>query len=98
MNPLTILLATRRLTQLVVEDEITRPVRERIGAWGDAHPQNSIQDRLSYLVGCSACSSIWAAGLVLLATRWTATRWVVRVLAASGSALALQAVVERVER
>lgn len=98
MNPLTIVLAVRRLTQLVVEDELTAPMRERVAAWGDAHPQGSVQDRLSYLVTCSACTSVWAAAGVLAAGRVPAGRVLVRVLAASAAALAVQAVVERVER
>lgn len=98
MNPVVTVLAVRRLTQLVVEDEITRPIRERVGQWGDRHPRNSIQDRLSYLVGCSACTSVWAAALVLVAGRWPAGRWALRMLAASGAALTVQAAVERLER
>ena len=51
------LLATLRLTRLAVEDEITRPIREKIEErWPDS--------QLNYLVGCEACSSVWA-GLVV---------------------------------
>lgn len=98
MNPFVILLATRRLTQLVVEDKITEPIRDRVGEWGDRYPETSIQNRLSYLVGCSACTSVWAATAVLVASRWPAGRWLMRILAASGAALALQAAVEKLER
>ena len=91
-------LATRRLTQLVVEDELTRPIRERIGQWADRHPQNSLPDRLAYLATCSACTSVWAAAGVLGATRLPAGRALVRVLALSAAALATQAVVDRLER
>lgn len=98
MNPLTIVLATRRLTQLVVEDELTRPIRERIGKWGDRHPEGSVPDRLAYLPTCSACASVWAAAVLLGASRLPAGRVLVRILALSGAALAAQAVVDRLER
>lgn len=44
-------LATKRVVRLVVQDEITRPLRELVG---QRNP------RLSYLVGCKSCSSVWA--------------------------------------
>lgn len=51
------LLATDRLTQLVTEDEITRPIREGVQRrWPDS--------KVSYLIGCRACVSIWS-GLVV---------------------------------
>lgn len=51
------LLAVDRLTQLVVDDEITRPVREFVDRrWPGS--------KLSYLVSCKACVSVWA-GLVV---------------------------------
>lgn len=45
-------LATKRLVRLIVQDEITRPVREMAGRK---------DPRLAYLVGCKSCSSVWAA-------------------------------------
>lgn len=91
-------LAARRLTQLVVEDEITRPLRDAVGRWGDRHPEGSLPDRLAYLVSCSACTSVWAAAGVLAAARFRAGRAAAQVLALSAAALAAQAVVDRLER
>lgn len=48
-------LATYRLSRLVVEDEITEPLREKI--W-QKHPPTT---RLGYLITCYWCSSIYAA-------------------------------------
>lgn len=57
-------LAVYRLTRLVVEDEVTRPVREAVVL-------NSPESRLAYLIGCPWCVSMWAAaawaGLTLAA-------------------------------
>lgn len=56
-NALIKLLAVDRITQLIVEDEITRPIREGVERrWPGS--------KLSYLVGCKACVSVWA-GLVV---------------------------------
>jgi hypothetical protein len=44
-------LATKRIVRLVTQDEITRPLREKIGRK---------DPRLAYLVGCKSCSSVWA--------------------------------------
>lgn len=45
-------LAVHRLTRLAVEDEVTRPARERITA---AAPDG----RLAYFVTCPWCVSMW---------------------------------------
>ena len=52
-------LATYRLTRLVVEDEITRPLREKV--W-DTHPPEST--KLGYILTCSHCTSIYAGAAV----------------------------------
>ncbi|QDK02612.1 hypothetical protein PP304_gp064 [Gordonia phage Phendrix] len=56
MKSLLYVLATKRLTRLVVEDEITRPIRESVeeNYW------------LNYLVNCKKCTSVWAAAAVLI--------------------------------
>lgn len=45
-------LAVHRLTRLAVEDEVTRPARERIQ---EAAPEG----RLAYFVTCPWCVSVW---------------------------------------
>lgn len=81
--------ATHRLTTLVVEDEITRPIREAISRrWPGS--------RLEYLVGCPACTSVWAGMAVFVAPRWVrgalalsagtlAVKWVAEVVEASNA-------------
>lgn len=59
-------LAVWRTTELVVTDELTRPLREWIGKrWPDS--------KVAYLVRCKACTSVWSAAVVLLAPEWMCT-------------------------
>lgn len=88
-------LATQRLTQLVVKDEITRPVRELVTNWADRHPPETLPDRLGYLVDCPACASVWAAGAVMVLRRFPAGRWIIGVLALSGAALMAKAATDK---
>ena len=61
-NLLTLTLATRRGTRLVMEDKITEPIRNLIFKHAPDHP-------LAYLITCPWCTSIWvAAVLVILPT------------------------------
>lgn len=61
------ILATYRLTTFVTRDELLSPERERFEAAHD--------NRLGYFVGCVYCVSVWAAGLVTLAT-WLALTFI----------------------
>lgn len=59
-------LATWRATELITEDELTRPIREWIvRRWPGS--------KLAYLVTCKVCSSVWAAAAVLVLPEWVAT-------------------------
>ncbi len=58
-------LAVDRLTRLLIEDEITRPARERFQRWALDGDHGS----LLYLSSCPHCISLWAAGAILLAPR-----------------------------
>lgn len=98
MNPVVVALATKRLTQLLVEDELTRPLREKIDHWARGAEEFSLRDRVATLVMCPACMSVWSAGAVLLAHRHPVGRLLARVLAASAAALILEAIVGRLER
>lgn len=70
-------LAVWRTTELVVTDELTRPLREWVGKrWPDS--------KVAYLVSCKACTSVWAAAVVLLAPEWMCT-----VLGLSGATMLL---------
>lgn len=82
-DPATLLvgaLAVHRLTRLVTEDEVTRPVRERVQ---DAAPEG----RLAYLLTCPWCVSVW------IGAGWAAlTAAAPAVAAPAGAALAWSSV------
>ena len=58
-NLLTLTLATRRGTRLVMEDKITEPIRDLIFKHAPNHP-------LAYLITCPWCTSIWVAALLVI--------------------------------
>lgn len=88
MNPVILIAATQRLTQLIAEDEITAPLRNKIEVWAEKYPEGSFPDRLAYAINCKACSSVWAAGLVLGVSRLRVAKPVLQALALSAAALA----------
>lgn len=91
-------MATQRLTQLVTQDEITRPLREKVERWADDYPEFSVPERLAYLVTCPACASVYGGTVVLLLEQTRIGRMVNVMLALSGAALAVDAVIELVNR
>lgn len=101
-------LAAARLTQLIVDDEITATLRDRIERaatnaeyapppaknWGPV-----ALEKLDTIVQCHACSSVWAGGGVLVAEQaGPVGRFLVRTLALSQAALAVKSVIERIDR
>lgn len=90
MSVVTFLLAlglALRLTLLVTDDEITRPVREFL--FIRAHPTStnhhkSVYAWFSYLVGCPWCTGVWmsAASFIFAAVAPSVFLWV----AAAGTA------------
>jgi len=97
MNPVVIALATQRLTQLVTEDTLTEPVRRRINNWAYGAPEFSLRERVAVLTSCDACMSVWAAAAVLVASHSRVTRPLVGILAASGAALIVRGVRDKLE-
>lgn len=77
--------ATHRLTRLVIEDEITRPIREAIT---DRWPES----KLAYLITCPWCVSVWAGAAMTVAPR--KLRWT---LALSGGTMLLRWTAEKIE-
>lgn len=76
--------AIHRVTDLVVDDEITRPLREAVGRrWPGS--------KVAYLLTCRRCVSVWAA--VALAA---CPAWLIDALA--GSAVTILADEWRTER
>jgi len=92
---LILALATARLTQLVVDDTITEPVRDAIGARPGDEAWSNVLDEV---VNCHACTSVWAGAGILVAEQTGVGRFLVRVLALSQAALAVKAVIERIDR
>lgn len=88
-------LATQRLTQLVVEDEITTPIRRKVSEWARGAEEFSFKERVDFALNCHACASVYAGAAVLLADRTAVGRMLVRVLALSQSSLYGKAAVER---
>lgn len=97
-SALAAVLATQRLTQLITEDEITRPIREKTNVWAGDAPEFSVKERLAYIVECPACTSIWAAGVVLGLSQFRIGRILNKILAFSGAALIVNGTVERITR
>lgn len=98
MNALIMAMAVHRLSKMVTEDEIMRPVRERVFAWAEGSKEFSPQERVATLIECIACMSVWTAAGLLLASRTRVGWWLAGVLAASDAALGIEAIVGRLER
>lgn len=80
------LLAVDRLVQLVVADEITRPIREGVEKrWPGS--------KIAYMVSCKACVSVWA-GLVVSTGK--VPKPIISALAASDVVLLIDRTDERV--
>lgn len=54
------LAASRRLTRLITEDEITRPIRE-------SHTVTS-HEKISYLLNCPICIGVYTSAVVTLSS------------------------------
>lgn len=73
-------LAVHRLTKLVLDDEITKPLREKI--WKRFPPETT---KIGYLTTCPWCVSIWAGVAVIAAEAIAPDVWrpIARILAMS---------------
>lgn len=62
-NPFDLLInvaAARRLTRLVTQDEITKPIRE--------HHSVTKHEKLSYLLNCPYCVSVYTSAIVTVSS------------------------------
>jgi len=84
-----VVVATKRLTELIISDEITAPLRYRLDSWAFGKEMYSLPERVSYAAGCVRCSSIWAAGAVLAMEATRPGRFLVNVLATSHVVIAV---------
>jgi hypothetical protein len=94
VKSLVMSLATARLTQLVVDDEIAAPVRNQIMR---RTPEKAL-DWVGELIECPACMSVWAGAGILAAEQIPFGRVLVRVLALSQAALIVKSLIERIDR
>ena len=76
-------LATRRLTTLVTQDQITQPIREALVNRSLRAAATPTDEGLAYLVTCESCVSVWAGAAVVAASRFRVGRMAVRALALS---------------
>lgn len=83
MTPVTLALATARLTRLVVHDDLTEPLRWKVDEWAQGAPRFSRKERIQLLVNCPKCASVWAGAAILVASRVPGVRHLVTVLALS---------------
>lgn len=81
-------IATARLTTLLVDDQITAPLRERAFNYFDSRPPTHPVHRLQlpYLVTCQRCVSVYAAAALLILNQ-TPLRKLINTLALSQLAL-----------
>jgi hypothetical protein len=80
-------LAVFRITRLVVEDEVTRPARQRITGWAEGTATRRARPGVGYFLTCPWCVSFW------LAVLWVAALILVPTIALGADAvLALSAV------
>jgi hypothetical protein len=99
VKALVMALATARLTQLVVDDDITEPVRAKLADAVKADPAYTWKDVLDEIVNCHACTSVWAGAGILLAGRMGPVgRFLVQTLALSQATLLTKTVIERIDR
>lgn len=82
---LILVLASYRLTHVLVFDKIAEPVRNRIPGHG----------YLAYLVRCYWCAGVWISAMLigLVAITPTVGRWTVLIFAVAGGQAALETAV-----
>jgi hypothetical protein len=85
-----LVLASFRLTHLVVFDKIAEPIRTLV-------PPGR---RLSYLLHCYWCAGVWlSAGLIALLCWWPGPgHWVMIILAVAGGQSALETILRVLEK
>jgi hypothetical protein len=68
-------LAGYRATQLAVHDTILDPLRDRLTARHEAHPESRVLTFLVMLVSCVYCMGWWIAGALLAAYLLATGQW-----------------------
>lgn len=83
---------------MIAEDDLTRPLREKVDTWASEAPDGSLKERINYLVSCSRCVSVYAAAAILALEVLPVGRRVVNTLALSQAALGTLTYLDSVER
>lgn len=83
MDDVKDVLAIYRLTRLVIADEITQPIRDKV--W-EKHPPEAT--KIGYLFTCPWCASIWVGVGVAAARKIAPAAWSFAATALAGSAVA----------
>jgi len=89
--------AVARLTRLVTDDEIARPIRDAVMAWAEKPGAGGLRQRAGYLVDCPWCVSMWAGGAVLFASRFKSGRWLTKAGALSMAAAMILTVQSKID-
>lgn len=87
LKAIVLILSTRRLTHLIVDDEITRLARQK------AYRANNYW--LSYLISCSRCVSVWAGLVLLLLSKKSLGSLLVNTLALSEASILVDELLEQ---
>lgn len=95
MTPAIMVLAIMRLTTLITDDEITRPLRDLFKR--KAFAGSRAADWVDAGINCPRCVSVWAAGGVIIASRVRLGAFLVNVLAGSQVTIVALGLLEKTE-
>ena len=82
--------AAHRLTNLIIDDEITRPIREKI-------MDKTANYWVIYLLTCPKCMSIWSAGAIIVLSRSSLGRGLLNTLAISDAVILAETLLEKLK-
>lgn len=91
-------LATFRLTQLIVEDDGPYLWFDRFRVWTGQNAMNSKHhETLADAVRCKYCMGIYSAMLIAVLSKYKWTRWIVAVLGIAGGQSLIETVLDKIE-
>lgn len=89
--------AVWRLTRLIVDDEIARPLRQAVDEWSRGYADDSPRGEVRYLINCPYCVSVWM-GLLVASPVKIVPVWVRRALAFSALVVGARWAGDQMER
>ncbi|AKJ72546.1 hypothetical protein PP301_gp008 [Gordonia phage GMA2] len=84
-------LAAHRITTLIIEDEISSPIRDRVLDSTDNY-------MVRYLLTCHKCMSVWSAFVVILLGHGSLGRVLLNTMALSEAAILIQHALDNTSR